>query len=66
MEAALTKIYLSESFTEASLNAIAIHGGAGYQTATSVERQLRDALGGTIYGGTSDIQRNIVAGLLGL
>lgn len=66
MEAALTKIYLSESFTESSLDAIAIHGGAGYQTATEVERQLRDALGGTIYGGTSDIQRNIVAGLLGL
>ncbi len=66
LEAALTKIYLSESFAESSLDAIAIFGGAGYKTEAGVERQLRDAIGGTIYGGTSDIQRNIVAGLLGL
>lgn len=66
MEAALTKIYLSETFADSSMDAIAIHGGAGYQTQHAVERQLRDAIGGTIYGGTSDIQRNIVAGLLGL
>jgi alkylation response protein AidB-like acyl-CoA dehydrogenase len=66
MEAALTKIYLSETFAQSSLEAIAIHGGAGYTSATEVERNLRDAVGGTIYGGTVDIQRNIVAGLLGL
>ena len=66
MEAALTKIYLSETFAQSSFEAIAIHGGDGYKTATEVERDLRDAIGGTIYGGTSDIQRNIVAGLLGL
>ncbi len=66
MEAALTKIHLSECFTESSLDAIAIHGGEGYKTASSLERNLRDALGGTIYGGTVDIQRNIVSGLLGL
>ncbi len=66
MEAALTKIYLSECLTKSSLEAIAIHGGDGYKTATGIERSLRDAVGSMIYSGTTDVQRNIVAGLLGL
>lgn len=66
MEAALTKTYLSECFSESSLEALQIHGGDGYKTATEVERDVRDAVGGLIYGGTTDVQRNIIAGLLGL
>lgn len=66
MHAALTKIHLSEAFVECSRDAIAIHGGSGYMAETGVERNLRDALGATLYGGTTDIQRNIVAALLGL
>lgn len=66
METALTKTYLSEAFVETCQAAIAVQGGVGYQTRTGLERDLRDALGATIYAGTVDIQRNIVAGLLGL
>ena len=66
MEAALAKIHLAECFSESSLDAIAIHGGAGYKTQSGIERNLRDSVGGLIYGGTVDIQRNIVSGLLGL
>ncbi len=66
MDAALAKLYLSECFVESSLDAIRVHGGYGYMTEFEIERDLRDAVGGTLYGGTSDIQRNIVAGLLGL
>lgn len=66
MEGALAKLHLAEAFVASSRDAIAIFGGEGYTTAAGIERDLRDALGGTIYGGTSDIQRNIVAGLLGL
>ncbi|QDV10118.1 Acyl-CoA dehydrogenase [Planctomycetes bacterium Poly30] len=66
MEAALTKTYLGECFRDSALAAIAIHGGDGYRTKAGIERDLRDAIGGLIYGGTTDIQRNIVAGLLGL
>jgi alkylation response protein AidB-like acyl-CoA dehydrogenase len=66
MEAALLKLYLSEAFVESGLDAIRIHGGAGYLTETGVERDLRDAVGGVLYAGTSDIQRNIIARLLGL
>ena len=66
MEAALSKLYLSECFAQSSLDAIRIHGGNGYMSDYEVERDLRDAVGGVIYGGTSDIQRNIVASLLGV
>jgi alkylation response protein AidB-like acyl-CoA dehydrogenase len=66
MEAAMAKLYLSESFVESGLDAIRTFGGYGYMTEFEVERDLRDAIGGTIYSGTSDIQRNIIARLLGL
>ena len=66
MEAALLKLHLSEAFVASGLDAIRIHGGAGYLSEGGVERDLRDAIGGVIYAGTSDIQRNIVARLLGL
>lgn len=66
MEAAMAKLYLSESFVQSSLDAVRVHGGYGYMTEFEVERNLRDAVGGTLYSGTSDIQRNIIARLLGL
>jgi hypothetical protein len=66
MEAALLKLYLSEAFVESSFDAIRIHGGYGYMSEYEVERDLRDAIGGVLYGGTSDIQRNIISRLLGL
>lgn len=66
LEAALLKLYLSEAFVQSGLDAIRIHGGNGYMTEFEVERDLRDAIGGTLFAGTSDIQRNIIARLLGL
>ncbi|MEO0876447.1 MAG: acyl-CoA dehydrogenase family protein, partial [Bacteroidota bacterium] len=60
------KLQLSESFVASSVDAIRIHGGNGYLTEFEVERNLRDAIGGVLYAGTSDIQRNIIAKLLGL
>jgi len=66
MEAALAKLYLSESFIKSSLDAIRTYGGYGYMTEFEVERDLRDAVGGTLYSGTSDIQRVIIARWLGL
>jgi alkylation response protein AidB-like acyl-CoA dehydrogenase len=66
MEAALAKLHLSESFVESSLDAIRLHGAQGYVQELGIERDLRDGIGGIIYSGTSDIQRNIVARLLGL
>jgi alkylation response protein AidB-like acyl-CoA dehydrogenase len=66
MDSAAVKLYVSESFVQSSLDAIQIHGGYGYTTELEVERELRDAIGGRIYSGTSEIQRTIVAGHLGL
>jgi alkylation response protein AidB-like acyl-CoA dehydrogenase len=66
LEAAMAKLHLSEVFVQSSLDAIRIHGGYGYATEFEVERDLRDAVGGTIYSGTSDMQRNIIARFLGI
>jgi len=66
MEAALAKLYLSECFVQNSLDAVRVHGGYGYMTEFELERDLRDSVGGTIYSGTSDIQRMIIARLSGL
>ncbi|MFK8025519.1 MAG: acyl-CoA dehydrogenase family protein [Ilumatobacter sp.] len=51
---------------EAATSALLVHGAKGYVTSCEVERDLRDAIGGLVYSGTSDIQRNIVARLLGV
>jgi alkylation response protein AidB-like acyl-CoA dehydrogenase len=66
MEAAMAKLYLSEAFVDSSLDAIRLHGARGYVTEFEIERDLRDGVGGLIYSGTSDIQRNIIARLMGL
>jgi hypothetical protein len=66
MDAAIAKLYLSESWVQSCLDAIQIHGGYGYMTEFELERDLRDAIGGRLYSGTSEIQRNIIAAQLGL
>jgi alkylation response protein AidB-like acyl-CoA dehydrogenase len=66
MEAALLKLHLSESFVQSSLDSLRVHGGNGYMAEYGIERDLRDAVGGILYAGTSDIQRNIIAQLMGL
>jgi len=66
LEAALAKLTISENWVKCAEDAIQIHGGYGYMTEFEVERELRDALGSKLYSGTSEIQRLIVASLLGL
>jgi alkylation response protein AidB-like acyl-CoA dehydrogenase len=66
LEAAVAKLFVSESFVQSCLDAIQIHGGYGYMTNFGVERDLRDSIFGTIYSGTSEIQRNIIAAMLEL
>ncbi len=66
LESSLLKLHLSESFALSSLDAMRSMGGRAYLEENEIERDLRDAVGGLLYAGTSDIQRNIVARLLGL
>ena len=65
-EAAAAKVFTSEAWVKSSLDAIQIHGAFGYMTDSEVERDLRDSIAGTIYSGTSEIQRLIIARSLGL
>lgn len=66
LEATLAKMYLSESWVESCRDTTLIHGGYGYLSEYEIERDFRDAVGSLIYSGTSDIQRNIAARMLGL
>ena len=65
-EAAAAKVFTSEAWVQSSLDAIQIHGAFGYMTESEIERDLRDSVAGTIYSGTSEIQRMIIARTLGL
>jgi alkylation response protein AidB-like acyl-CoA dehydrogenase len=65
-EAAIAKLYVSDCFVKSSLDAIQVFGGYGYMKEQEIESDLRDAVGSTIYSGTSEIQRNIIASALGL
>jgi len=66
LEAAMAKLYVSENYVKSSLDLIQIFGGYGYMTEQRVERDLRDSVASTLYSGTSEIQRNIIAKCLGL
>ena len=66
LDSAMTKLYLSESWVKSSLDAIQVHGGYGYTTEFELERDFRDSVGSTLFAGTSEIQRNIIAQQLGL
>jgi alkylation response protein AidB-like acyl-CoA dehydrogenase len=65
-ESALAKLAVSEAYVEACRSALQIFGGYGYMVEYELERELRDALATTLYVGTSEIQRNLIAGMRGL
>jgi alkylation response protein AidB-like acyl-CoA dehydrogenase len=65
-EAALAKLFVSEACIQTALDAVQIRGGYGYMTEFEIERDLRDSIAGTIYSGTSEIQKMIIAGFRGL
>jgi alkylation response protein AidB-like acyl-CoA dehydrogenase len=66
LDAAMTKLHLSECLVQSSLDAVQIHGGAGYMTETGLERDVRDALASKLYSGTSEMLLNVIAAQLGL
>jgi alkylation response protein AidB-like acyl-CoA dehydrogenase len=65
-EAALAKMYLCEACLQSSLDAVQIHGGYGFTREYELERTVRDAVGGRLYSGTSEMQATIIARSLGL
>lgn len=60
------KLYVSEAAAEVFTSAMQVYGALGYTSDGRAERNLRDALGMTISSGTSDMQRVIISGKLGL
>lgn len=66
LEAAIAKLFVSEMHSKAALDALQLHGGYGYMKEYPIEREVRDALSGTLYSGTSEMQRKIIASCLGL
>ncbi|MEM4456200.1 MAG: acyl-CoA dehydrogenase family protein, partial [Archaeoglobaceae archaeon] len=58
------KLYASEVAVKVCYDAVQIFGGYGYSKESDVERFFRDARAGTIYEGTSEIQRLIIARVL--
>ncbi|MEU9282333.1 acyl-CoA dehydrogenase family protein [Streptomyces sp. NPDC048342] len=63
---AMAKLVTSEANVASALAAVQIFGGNGYMAEYGVEAGLRNAVGSTLYSGTSEIQRNRIAALLGL
>jgi hypothetical protein len=66
LESAIAKLFVSEMHSKAALAALQLHGGYGYMKEYPIEREVRDALSGTLYSGTSEMQRKIIASCLGL
>jgi isovaleryl-CoA dehydrogenase len=65
-EASMVKLATTELAKRCALEGMQIMGGYGYASEYPMERYLRAAVVTTIYGGTSEIQRNIIAKTLGL
>jgi alkylation response protein AidB-like acyl-CoA dehydrogenase len=65
-EASMAKLKATETAKHATLEGMQMMGGYGYAVEYDMERQVRTALVTTIYGGTSEIQREIIGRTLGL
>jgi alkylation response protein AidB-like acyl-CoA dehydrogenase len=65
-EASMVKLFVTEVARKAALDGMQMMGGYGYASEYDMERLVRSSLVSTIYGGTSEIQRNIIAKTFGL
>lgn len=66
MDASISKLYVSEALNRTARAALDITGIAGYSEEDELARQIRDHASATIYSGTSEMQRNIIAKWLGV
>jgi L-prolyl-PCP dehydrogenase len=66
LEISLAKLAVSEAAVQSGLDAIQIFGALGIKADTDVSSALLDAIPSTIFSGTSEIQRDLVARGLGL
>ncbi|MGH3859196.1 acyl-CoA dehydrogenase family protein [Actinokineospora sp.] len=66
VDMAITKLVASESNVASAMAAVRLFGGNGYMSEYGLEKDLRNAVAGTIYSGTSEIQRNRIASMIGV
>ncbi|GAA3725231.1 acyl-CoA dehydrogenase family protein [Salinactinospora qingdaonensis] len=66
VDMAIAKLLTSESNVASSLAAVQLFGANGYMAEYGMEKEVRNAVAGTIYSGTSEIQYNRIASMLGL
>jgi alkylation response protein AidB-like acyl-CoA dehydrogenase len=65
-EASMAKLKATETAKRAALEGMQMMGGYGYTTEFDMERHLRTAVVSTVYGGTSEIQRDVIGRTYGL
>ena len=65
-EASMVKLKATELAKHAALEGVQMMGGMGYAVEGGMEEQLRATVVGTVVGGSSEIQRDIIAKTLGL
>jgi clorobiocin biosynthesis protein CloN3 len=65
-EVSMSKVAVSEAAVANAIDAVQVFGGAGYLRSTGIEQHLRDAMPATIFSGTNEIHRGIIAREVGL
>jgi alkylation response protein AidB-like acyl-CoA dehydrogenase len=65
-EITMAKLFCSETYAKVANQGMQVFGGYGYNREFDMERHFRDARVSTVAAGTSQIQRNLIAGLMGL
>lgn len=65
-EITMAKLFASETYVAAANAGMQIFGGYGYSMEYDMQRHFRDSRSATIAAGTSEMQRNLLAGLMGL
>ena len=65
-EISMAKLFASETYVKAANMGMQIMGAYGYNMEFDMQRHFRDARSATIAAGTSQMQRNLIAGLMGL
>jgi alkylation response protein AidB-like acyl-CoA dehydrogenase len=62
LETSIAKVYVAQAAKEICDDAIQLLGGYGYMTEYPVEARYREVRGGSIYGGTLQVHKNMIAG----
>ena len=65
-EITMAKLFASETYVKATNVGMQVTGGYGYSMEFDMQRHFRDARAATVAAGSSQMQRNLIAGLMGL